>query len=171
MRRRRRDDDDQRGRGRGEGGGVGAPPEEGDLLVSGDDGPTPAPPPPWPADEEMREARNASARAECFMVCFWGERERVLCVFSLVVVAMQTSCAFVSKKYFWILLMLCVVCGIEIVQSVSRGDFFRAQKHTFPARKKVPFPVLMCKISGWLAHQKNTVSSGRKRVILTNIGW
>jgi hypothetical protein len=46
----------------------------------------------------------------------------------------------------------------------------KTQKHTFPARKKVPFPVLMCKVSGWLAHKKNTVSSRRKRVILTNIG-
>jgi len=29
----------------------------------------------------------------------------------------------------------------------------KTKKFTFPAQKKVPFLVLMCKVSGWLAHQ------------------
>ena len=32
----------------------------------------------------------------------------------------------------------------------------KTQKHTFPARKKVPFLVLMCKVLGWLAHKKHS---------------
>ena len=39
---------------------------------------------------------------------------------------------------------------------VHRHFFFstKTQKHTFPVWNKVPFLVLMCKVSGWLAHKK-----------------
>jgi hypothetical protein len=56
-------------------------------------------------------------------------------------------------------------------ENVSRGFFFehkntKTKTHlSCPKKGIVPFPVLMCKISGWLAHIKNTVSSPRKRSI------
>jgi len=53
----------------------------------------------------------------------------------------------------------CECAHTNAFESVSTGIFFLAQKHkkrTFPTRKKVPFLVSMCKVSGWLAHQNKT---------------
>jgi hypothetical protein len=43
--------------------------------------------------------------------------------------------------------------------SVSRGDFFSSTKPHLSRPKKVPFTVLMCKVSGWLAHQKKGINN------------
>ena len=70
--------------------------------------------------------------------------------------------------------MRCTAHGNQLTQTTDDGQrttHFKSlllpetQKHTFPAQKKVPFLVSMCKVSGWLAHKKNTVSSRVHKIL------